>query len=336
MSSTGLESDVLLPAAAYYEKIGLKYPQSLVPYVIFADKAVEPMEDSKSEWEMFGLLAKKVQERARARGVKSFKDKYGIERDYSRLYDDWTKDGKFKVDDEPAAMDHLIQESSATKGYTWKDAKEKGMIPVQAVGHYGPHNTICSDWKPGETLYPQKWFVENKQPWPTLTGRQQFLIDHPWYMDAGEALPVHKNPPTAGGNYPLRLTGGHTRWSIHAIWRDQRHLLRLQRGQPIMVMSVEDARARNLADHDEARVYNDVGSFFIRVRPSPSVRPGQVIVYHAWENFQFRDWMQSQVAVPSPWKPLHILGGYGHVRYRMFSAAPSHGPRATTVEVARA
>lgn len=46
--------------------------------------------------------------------------------------------------------------------------------------------------------------------------------------------------------------------------------------------------------------------------------------------------MQSQEAVPSPWKPQHIAGGYGHLRYRMFFAAPSHGPRGTTVEVVRA
>ena len=43
--------------------------------------------------------------------------------------------------------------------------------------------------------------------------------------------------------------------------------------------------------------------------------------------------MQSQVAVPTSWKPLHVAGGYGHLRYRMFYAAPSHSPRGATVEV---
>ena len=165
--------------------------------------------------------------------------------------------------------------------------------------------------------------------------RQQFLIDHPWYVEMGESLPVHKPPPAAGGDYPLRLSGGHTRWSVHGIWRDQRHMLRLQRGEPVMYMSIDDARRRGLQDHDLARVFNDVGTFVIHVKPSPSLPPGEVIIYHAWENHQFKDWMQSQVAVPSPWKPLHVAGGYGHIRYRMFFAAPSHGPRGTTVEVVK-
>lgn len=336
MCSTGLESDLLLPAAGYYEKIGLKYPQSLVPYVIYGDRAVHPVEEAKSEYEIFVLLAKKLQERARARKVEPFEDAYGIKRDYANFYEHYRMEGKLEETNEAEVMDFLVQNSSVTKGFTWKDAKERGALPIQDIGRYGPHNSICSDFEPGNTVYPQQWFVEKKEPWPTLSGRQQFLIEHPWYVEAGEALPVHKEPPLAGGNYPLRLTGGHTRWSVHAIWRDQRHLLRLQRGEPVMYMNVDDARSRGMADHELVRVFNDTGSFFIRMKPSPAVQPGQVIIYHAWENHQFRNWAQSQEAVPSPWKPLHTAGGYGHIHYRMFYAAPSHGPRGTTVEVVRA
>jgi anaerobic selenocysteine-containing dehydrogenase len=283
-----------------------------------------------------GLLAGKLQERARARGVKPFKDHYGIERDYTRFYDEYRMGGRMDEAREEEAMDRIVRDSAVTKGFTWKDARERGALPIQDYGRYGPHNSICSDFEPGDTVYPQRWFVEKKQPWPTLTGRQQFLIDHPWYVESGEALPVHKEPPKAGGDYPLRLTGGHTRWSIHAIWRDQRHLLQLQRGEPVMYVNVDDARRRGLGDHDLARVFNDTGEFFIHVKPSQAVQPGQVIVYHAWESYQFRNWMQSQVAVPSPWKPQHLAGDYGHLRYRMFYAAPSHAPRGTTVEVERA
>ncbi len=333
MSCTGLEADVLLPAAAYYEKIGIKYPQSLVPYVIFGDQAVRPMEEARSEWEIMGLLARKIQERARARGIRPFRDAYGIERDYANFYEKYSMGGKLDERDEIGAMEYILRISSTTRGYTWADARKRGALPIRDIGRYGPHNAICSDFRPGDVVYPQQWFVEKKQPWPTLTGRQQFLIDHPWYVEAGEALPVHKEPPEAGGRYPLRLTGGHTRWSIHAIWRDQRHMLQLQRGEPVMYMNSDDARRRGIRDHDWVRVFNDTGEFFIRVKPSPAVQPGQVIIYHAWENHQFRNWAQSQDAVPSPWKPLHVAGGYGHIRYRMFYAAPSHTPRGTAVEV---
>ena len=54
----------------------------------------------------------------------------------------------------------------------------------------------------------------------------QFYLDQELYLEMGETLPVHKDPPTAGGRYPLTLTGGHTRWSIHSAWRDDALMLR--------------------------------------------------------------------------------------------------------------
>ena len=92
-------------------------------------------------------------------------------------------------------------------------SSRRGEAPIRST-------PLARDYRPGRTLYPHARFVEGKEAWPTFSGRQQFLIDHPWYEEVGEALPVHKEPPMAGGDYPLRLTGGHTRWSIHATWRD--------------------------------------------------------------------------------------------------------------------
>ena len=45
---------------------------------------------------------------------------------------------------------------------------------------------------------------------------------------------------------PITMTGGHTRWSIHAVWRDHALLMRLQRGEPVVFMNEGDARG--LAD----------------------------------------------------------------------------------------
>ena len=38
-------------------------------------------------------------------------------------------------------------------------------------------------------MVPLRDFVEKKRPYPTLTGRQQFYIDHPWFLELGEELP---------------------------------------------------------------------------------------------------------------------------------------------------
>jgi len=333
MSTTGLYSDYILPAAGYYEKASIKYTQSYLPYVVIGDKAVEPLGEAKSEWEMFGLLAREIQERAQQRGITKYRDTFGNERKLDDLYERWSVGRAFHESDPEKALDQILSKSTCSLGYSWSEARQKGALPIKDIGEYVPTNAVCSDYKPGNTVYPSAWFVEQKQPWPTLTGRQQFYIDHPWYLELDEALPLHKEPPAAGGTYPLRLNGGHTRWSIHAIWRDERYMLQLQRGEPVMYMSREDAHQRGIADHDRVRVYNDVGAFIIRVKISPTVPAGQVIVYHAWEHYQFEGWRSSQEPVASPWKPPHLVGDYGQLHYRMFYAAPSHSPRGTAVDV---
>jgi nitrate reductase alpha subunit len=129
------------------------------------------------------------------------------------------------------------------------------------------------------------------------------------------------------------MTGGHTRWSIHAIWRDQAAMLALQRGGPVLYMNGRDAAHRGLADGARARVRNDLGSFETMVKTAPGVQPGQVVIYHAWEPYQFPGWRGSQEVVPSPLKPLHLVGDYGHLQYRMYYASPGYTPRGTRVEV---
>jgi len=40
----------------------------------------------------------------------------------------------------------------------------------------------ASDLKPDETHSPFRWQTEKKEPFPTLTRRAQFYIDHPYYL----------------------------------------------------------------------------------------------------------------------------------------------------------
>jgi nitrate reductase alpha subunit len=131
------------------------------------------------------------------------------------------------------------------------------------------------------------------------------------------------------------LTGGHTRWSIHASWRDDKKLLNLQRGEPLIHIGREDARGRGIRDGDRVRVHNDVGSFEIQARVAPGVRPGQVIVYHAWEPFQFEGGRSHQSLIPSPMNPIHLAGGYFQLQPTLLMGQPGCPDRGTRVEVER-
>ena len=333
MSTTGMHSDIVLPAAGYYEKIGIKYAWGFLPYLVLNDKAVEPLGESRSEWWIFGSLAQRIQERARARGVTTVKNAFGKDLDLAKVFDAWSSDGAFKPDEPRAGMDYIFERSEICEGATWEEAIKRGVVPVKRNGHYNMFNNMCTDVDFKRPLYPNAWQVEEKESWPTLTGRQQFYLDHDWYVAAGEALPVHKAPPAAGGQYPLRMTGGHTRWSIHTIWRSEPTMLRLQRGEPVLYMNKDDALARQIEDQDRVRIFNDLGAFECVVKLAPSAQPGQVIIYHAWENFQFAHHKGQQEPIIGSWKSLHLVGDYGQLHYRALYGAPNFGPRGVSVEV---
>ena len=335
MSTTGMHSDVLLPAAGYYEKMGIKYAWGFLPYLVLNDQAVEPLGESRHEWWIYGSLAQRVQERARARGVTTAKNAFGKDLDLATIFDVWSDGGTFNPADPHTGMDYIFRRSEICEETTWDASIKRGVVPVKRNGAYGMFNNMCADVDFTRPLYPNAWQVEEKESWPTLTGRQQFYLDHDWFLAAGEALPVYKAPPAAGGHHPLRLTGGHTRWSIHTIWRGEATMLRLQRGEPVLYMNKDDASARQIADHDRVRIFNDVGAFECLVKLAPSLQPGQVLIYHAWENFQFARHQGQQEPIPAPWKNLHLAGGYGQLHYRGLFGAPNFGPRGVTVEVQR-
>lgn len=100
-----------------------------------------------------------------------------------------------------------------------------------------------------------------------------------------------------------------------------------------MFMSVPDAETRGIQDGDKVKTLNDMGSFEIQAKISPAVRPGQVIVYHAWEPFQFSGRRSHQAVIPSPINPIQLAGGYYHLQPRPTAGQPGQNDRGTRVEV---
>ena len=332
MSTTALYSDYVLPAAAYYETNDIIFATPLAPYVQATTQAVEPIADSKTDWAFFCHFFKKIQERAIARDQTTFTDRSGKTRSLERVYEEFTFNRHYESEGEEALLSSLLNANTNVKGATWDSLKKEGHARFTGIG-----NTLAmaTDIEPDETITACTWHTEHKMPWPTLTRRMQFYIDHELFFELGEQYPVHKDNPPIGGDYPLQMTGGHARWSIHSIWRDHDLLLRLQRGEPAIFVSQEDAKARGLTDGDRVLVKNDVGSFKALAKITPGIRPGQTVVYHAWEPFQFEDRNSFQSVIASPMNPIQMVGGYSHLQPRPAIGQPGMNDRGARVEIVK-
>ncbi len=333
MSFTAMHSDYVFPAAGYYEQDTVPWTTPITPFVQATTRAVEPLGESVTDWEFHCLYTKALEKRARERGISIYKDRHGEERHLDEVYQKFTFGERFTENNEKDLWAEALKMADNVGDVTWEELEKTGYARYTSMGNSFIGLGNATDIKENETITANTWHVDKKHPWPTLTRRMQFYIDHPFYLELGEALPVHKDNPKLGGDYPLQMTSGHTRWSIHATWRDEEKLLRLQRGGPVAHINIEDAWNRGISDGDKLQVYNDLESFELQARISASVRPGQVIVYHAWEPYQFKDHKSQQAATPSPINPIQLAGGQLHLQPRLMVGTPGVSDRGTRAEI---
>ena len=241
--------------------------------------------------------------------------------------------------DEQAMTEEAVETTAymgvIPEGTTMDSVREQGPVRFTDFGPFPNSQNYATDIKQDETMTPLTHHVAKKLPYPTLVRRAQFYVDHDWFLEAGEELPAHKDPPKMGGDYPLMLTSGHNRWSIHSGNIVNKRMLETHRGRPHLVMNPVEAAQRGVADNEEVRVHNDMGSFVVPLKLSNSVRPGQVICYSGWDPYQFRQWRGPSDLEGGMVKWLGFAGGYGHLRYWPFMWQPTHVDRATRVEVSK-
>jgi complex iron-sulfur molybdoenzyme family reductase subunit alpha len=312
MDSTAMYSDIVLPAASHYEKHDLNMTD-MHTYVHPFTPAVEPLGEAKTDWAIFRELAETIQRRARERGVEPIPDReFDREIDLQSVYDDFVRDRQSGEDgalvEDRSACEYILEHSEESnptdsgEQIEFADTVEQPQRLLTAGDHW------TSDIEDGEPYVPWQDFVQEKNPWPTVTGRQQYYVDHDWFLELGEQLPTHKEGPEGmGGDYPMEYNTPHGRWSIHSTWRDNETLLRLQRGEPVVYLHPEDAEERGIEDGDTVEVFNDLSSVELQAKIYPSSQRGTARMYFAWERFQFPDDADFNSLVPMYMKPTQLV-----------------------------
>ncbi len=336
LSTTGLYSDYVLPSAQHGEKIQHSMPSVHHLNCVLADRAVEPAGEALSDYEIGMRLLGKVEERAAARGMTEFADATGRKRSLQGLVSAATLGGALR--DEEKRFDESVRDNAVygvlPPETTLDTLREKGAIRFSGWGIVGHGASQASSLRPDEVHNPLRWHTEDKIPYDTLTRRAQFYIDHEWFLEAGEALPVHKESPGHGGpNRRFQLTSGHNRWSIHSMNMASRTLLNTHRGEPFVFLNAAEATELGITDGEMIRLQSDVGEIEVSAKISPACRPGQVILYNGFEPYMHPKWRGQSELEPGQMKWLGLAAGYGHLKYRVFSWQPVPTDRAVRVDV---
>jgi nitrate reductase alpha subunit len=204
-----------------------------------------------------------------------------------------------------------------------------------------PRKAITSpEWsgieKGGRRYSPFTVNVERSVPWRTLTGRQQFYVDHEWMLEYGEGLPTFRPPlnlalhlgPLGTGDagraeVTVRYLTPHSKWSIHSEFQDNLQMLTLFRGGPVIWMSPKDATRIGVEDNDWVEAFNKNGVVACRAVVSHRVPAGTSIMYHAQDrhvNVPRTELSGTRGGTDNSLtkiyvKPTHMIGGYAQLAY---------------------
>lgn len=344
-STTALFSDYVLPAASHYEYADAKYSTPHTRFMTFTDQSVPMLGESKSDRQIVLGLLKACEKALKDRGI----DRYmsgNREIIVDELY--WRGTYGLRYEDSEVDEERLLDDTYRALGqmgwYSSLDGDEVSLENVRKTGKAWLsgrptwHASVVqnSDMFPGEVHVPFRDQIEQKVPYATTTRRIEFYLDHPWFVEADEHLVRFKEPPFIGGRQPLRLTSGHLRWSIHANWIVADEMLKLHRGEPFAFVNDRVARDKGIEDNDFIRVFNDYGEFLVRAKLSPCTRPDQLVIYHAWEPYQYPNWMPYDALLPGPPKGLQFAGGYRHYEYTLWNWAPLQCDRQTNISFEKA
>ncbi|MDN5716915.1 MAG: nitrate reductase subunit alpha [Janibacter sp.] len=272
-------------------------------------------------------------------------------------------DGRPKLETAIHAADAMLRLSGtsnghlATQGFKAAEKRTGTTMHDLAAEHEGKHITFkdtqagpvpvitSPEWSGSEAggrrYAPFTVNIERYKPFHTLTGRQQFYLDHDWMTAMGEGLPVYRPPLNMTrlfGESPIGTTSQaegeslalavryltpHNKWSIHSEYQDNLFMLSLSRGGQAIWLSDIDAAKIGVRDNDWVEAVNRNGVVAARAIVSHRMPEGTVYMHHAQDRLidvPLTETDQKRGGIHNALtriliKPSHIIGGYAQLSY---------------------
>jgi complex iron-sulfur molybdoenzyme family reductase subunit alpha len=333
MSDFAMYADVLLPCASHYEVWDIRTNPGYHRYanIAYPPKGLQPVGESKSEWEIATLVVERMEAIAKERFAKTKDDRFlrvedkthtddGFHR-MDELVKEFTKDGVLRSDRD--AVEYALEHVDQFKPNDTKSVYERGGF-LQLGDSAGKSSPLYAD-KPYNTFERNLYL---KDRFHTLTGRLTFYVDHPLWIELGAHVPT-ASEPMRPERHPFLLMTPHARWSIHSTYKTSPTLQRLQRGKPYAMVNPEVAKARGVRDGDDIRLFNKLGDAVVMAKLTPGVPKDAIVMEHGWEPFMFKKKRGHNQLAGDMLNLLELSDGWGHLKFGTHWDGNQHAYEAT-------
>lgn len=249
MTPSAKFADIVLPSTACWEREDILVPWDAGDYVGFANKAVDPPDGCRDDYDWIGELARRLgvdqrftEGRSRPQWLRSLLDAQRVRFPSLPDFESLEADGIAKL---PWPAPHIAFADSAAD-------------PAQ-------------------------------HPFPTPSGRIELFSSQLAAMQRPDDLPATPRylPAWEGpadplrARFPLQLIGWHSRARVHSIFHNDPWM---QQAAPLELwLNPQDAATRGIREGDRVRVLNDRGATLIAAHVTPRIMPGVVGMMHgAW------------------------------------------------------
>lgn len=253
-------ADILLPACGWYEYEDVVGKGVHHPYVMFNDQAIEPLYESKPDYEIFQMIAT-----ALGRGD-----------DFNFTPETW--------------FNMLFDTDGARElGISYDSLKEQKLIRHIA----GDPHVAYEGAKFGTGSGRAEFYIENpgaSNPYPDKWDLDKERL--PYWEPPREAWQGSELQQ----KYPYQLMSEKPKFRTHTQWGNV-EMFREYEAEPYVSINPKDAEANGVETGDVVRLFNDRGYVVIRVRVMPNVPEG---VFTIPKGFSVDDYIEGTYSDLTP------------------------------------
>ena len=268
ITPSGLWADYLLPVATHFERHDVALPWYKGHYYIHRPKVIEPLGESKTDFQIFTELAYRL----------GFGERYNPKSTRDYFHYDEEVDEAYLVD-----WWHKVQHHQGVT-MSWEDFKKHGVYKFKFSRPHVAFQDIIETSPHGITPQsPKKWSTPSGRIEIFSTQLAQitdfrktaygyYIPAIPKWIEPWEYLGSEKTK-----EHPFHLISPHPRWRTHSIFNNI-GILRETYEQEVTV-NASDAKRLGLKTGDVVEVYNDRGRVVVPVYVTERCMPGVAVLH---------------------------------------------------------